>query len=173
MKQARIHGIGMSETTWQLLESDEVFGTKIRHMLSFDGWQAVAQARPKGYFAIFLMSSPTFQEYCARAIPKAIQGLNQNGISVFKTPNVKGLIHRGDPAMPGYLLAEIWAANDRIIQGIRVDSPSAARSDKIIRSILASYQFTVDEMPEREELERIVERMVPRLFNGRAGSDQE
>ncbi len=134
------------EFRWRPLPSNELF----RHNLD------AARIKPKGYIELFIMSNRRFSNYMELAITKTMMPYTQQGIGVFETEHVKGLICLGHHETPGILYADVYAKQSNVMQSITVKSDSAETSKHTLFSLLTSYEFVISEIPETDKLRQLI-----------------
>ncbi len=121
------------------------------------GWSIkVANAEPKTYSQIFSMKSDEFKKYIMLAMPKMVISANQRGVIIFNAKYVHGLIRLGSLEKGSRINAEIYSKESNISQSILITSKSVDESKKELLSLLASYRYTVKEIPDGNELHTMI-----------------
>ncbi len=115
-----------------------------------------AQVKPKSYPEILLMPTEEFHIYMTLAFVKSMSDYNENGIGIFKTQHIKGLVRFGKPDSPGRILADVYSRDSKILQAIFVHSDPPEKSKEILFELLASYRFLITEVPEEDVLRKLI-----------------
>ena len=122
----------------------------------YDFGSEAARAMPKTYIGIFFMEPRKFLEYLLLASAKSQNVMNQNGIGIFEAEHIRGIIRFGQAKSPGAFSVEVFSKQSNIIQDIRIVSNDPQKSKKVLLSILASYKFLIDEVPDEHTLQELV-----------------
>jgi hypothetical protein len=111
---------------------------------------------PKGYTEIFFMPRREFLEYLILAGAKSQNVMNQNGIGVFETQYIKGIVRFGQVKKPGVFAIEVFSKEGNICQDIRIISKDPAKSKDALLSLLGSYRFLIVEAPDEDALHELI-----------------
>jgi hypothetical protein len=107
------------------------------------------------------MSEKEFLPYRLQSYLKASMDLNENGIGLFETESLRGLIRLGASTEPERLLAEVYCRDQPVRQVIDVSSDSSRHSRERLFTLLATYRFTSG-LPRRGQGLEDVTRHVPK-----------
>jgi len=143
---------------WELSEVHPAAQRVARQMVQDRfGWSVrVARTMPKRYSEVFWADPDEFKEYLIFSIAKAVCFISASRIGVFEGEHIRGLVRFGVGGREGEIIAEIYSRESDVWQNIRVGSDSAERSREALMSLLASYRFSIDGVPEDEELEELI-----------------
>jgi hypothetical protein len=112
--------------------------------ITYDLQVKMANAMPINYSEIFFSN---LDEVVCRIrsayIFKVSNVLNQNGIGIFETERIKGLIRFGTKKYPWEIQAEIFSKDEKVTQDILVISKSQEKSKEAMFSLLSSYWITI------------------------------
>jgi hypothetical protein len=112
--------------------------------ITYDLQLKMANTRPINYSEIFFSN---IDEVVCRIrsayIFKVSNVLNQNGIGIFETERIKGLIRFGRKKYPDEIEAEIFSKDGKVTQDILVISESPQKSKEAMFSLLSSYWITI------------------------------
>jgi hypothetical protein len=112
--------------------------------ITYDLQVKMANAMPINYSEIFFSK---LSNVCCRIrsayIFKVSDVFNQNGIGIFETERIKGLIRFGRKKYPGEIEAEIFSKDGKIRQNVLVISESPQKSKEAMFSLLSSYWITI------------------------------
>ncbi|MCP4709487.1 MAG: hypothetical protein GY869_12745 [Planctomycetes bacterium] len=135
-----------------------------RQVYSYDGEVESCRVQPKSHLEYVWMSSLDQLLY-TQQIYKKKNPLNQKGMVLFDSPEIKGIFRRG--ALNGdEFRVDIYGKGPdikQIIDGSRVEGSFGAEQEAKIRRIVGSMRYLVDELPEEVELEAMVEEAVERI----------
>jgi hypothetical protein len=115
-----------------------------------------ANTKPKKYSEIFFMPRIEFLEYFVLATAKSQRSLNQEGIGIFETPHIKGIVRFGKSEVPDFFEAEIFCKQSDIRQTVYFNSKTAEANRELLFSILASYKFIITEVPDEHILKNLI-----------------
>ncbi len=82
---------------------------------------------------------------------KAFNRFNQNGIELFTTESVRGLIRLGLLENPGHMIAEVNSTTDELSLCIHCLSASPETGRRELRQMLSSFRFLIKEVPLDQE----------------------
>jgi len=150
-----------SSSNWPSTDSNSVPSPFIPSIFSEDpfGYNfgvRAASATSKGYAEIFFLHPRKFAEYLTLAAAKSQNVMNQNGIGVFQTEYVHGLVRFGQIKNPGCYAVQVFAEDSNICQDIYVISNEPEKSKQVLLSLLASYKFLIDEVPDEGRLHELI-----------------
>ena len=112
--------------------------------ITYDLRVKTANAMPINYSEIFF--SKLSNVYCrirSAYIFKVSDTFNENGIGIFETEKIKGLIRFGSKKYPYQIKAEIFSKDGNISQSIVIMSESPQKSKDAMFSLLSSYWITI------------------------------
>ncbi len=115
-----------------------------------------AYACPKTYFQIFFMSGYEFAEFMYLCMLKTMFINNQNGIGIFETDKIKGLIEFGEVQSPNKMVIDLYSADSAISQEIIVKSDSPEKTKDIILSLLSSYRYLIEKPLNESDLQQLI-----------------
>jgi len=117
----------------------------------------VVNTVPKTYREVFSMKRDVFEEYICLALAKVIMPHAENGIGVFETETVRGIVYFGFGGEDKTKVkAHVYSRRSNISQGILVNSDTQEKAEKALLSVLASHRFVISEAPGKEELRKII-----------------
>jgi hypothetical protein len=155
------YGIGFFPPTETIvLPSDKNDHSKSKpESLPKDLYQALvkaAYAGPKTYLQIFSMPTYKFNEYMELCMFKTMFGNNQNGIGIFETDRIKGLIGFGEVQFPNKMVINVFSADSAINQNIVVRSDSPEKTRKIVMALLSSYNYLIEKPMNDSDLQKVI-----------------
>ena len=112
-------------------------------------------AKPKSFTEILLSSSNVRALYVIR-IMLVVNRFSQRGVLQLETEHINAIIYLGDEKSPNLVVAEVFSKNGKISQSINVSSDSWALSEKVMLRILSKFKYSVDTVPAREEVTKLV-----------------
>lgn len=167
-----------SNGTWLVLAGRhefEILLTEIGYPteLSADGnftfYNEALSACPATGWAVFSMSDKQFASHVKCIAGKLATPYADRDVSVFKTPNVKGIIRYGSAErFPGVINIAIWDLDKPLFQEITVTVPDTELLEQTATCIAATYCFKLDVTPDRDKLLLLLKQAVA-SFNLKAG----
>ncbi len=145
--------------------------------LSADGdysWTlAAAQTTEVAMAEVFFMSFSDFETLFSRTLAKANNGLNENGIGVFETDNIRGIIRYGARDTPGCINVAVWSKHGEVCQGIIIRATSSERALQLAQCVLFHLQYSVDHVPPTSELKRMIDNAITKneRFSAHPGAE--
>ena len=115
-----------------------------------------AYASPKTYFQVFSMWTDEFAEYMTLCMFKTMYTANQNGIGVFETDKIKGLIGFGEVIFPNKMVVDLFSADSAIYQNIVIRSDSPEKTREIVLALLSSYTYLIEKPLNDSELQQLI-----------------
>jgi len=125
--------------------------------ITYDLQVKTANAMPINYSEIFFSKPSSI--YCrirSAYIFKVSNTFNQNGIGLFETENIKGIIHFGAKNYPYTLMADIFSKDGNISQSIMILSKSPEKGKEAMFSLLSSYWFTISQVKDSNFLDELI-----------------
>jgi len=117
--------------------------------------QHVLNTKSKSFIELLLSSQSDLKFYAFKMITAGnIYG--QRGTGLLQTSSIKSIIYLGSSNIHGDVMAEMWSANGEILQTIKVSSVSYELSEDVIKHILSSYKYTLNELPSEEEIKKTI-----------------
>jgi len=166
-----------SHETWLVLAGGheaEILLTEIGYPteLSADGnftfYNEALSACPASGWAVFSMSDKQFASH-VKCIAGKVATPYAGDVSVFQTPNVKGIIRYGSAErFPGVINIAIWVLEKSLFQEITVTVPDTELLEQTATCIAATYCFKLDVTPDRDKLLLLLKQAVA-SFNLKAG----
>lgn len=147
-------------STWSTdsnsIQSSSLPSTLAKGPFSYEFGVKAANTLPKTCIEIFFMHPKEFMEYLTLAGAKAMNVMNQNGISNFETENIRGIVRFGQRKYPGVFAVEVFCKEANICQYIRVISKDPVKSKEVLLTLLSSYKFIISEVPDEDSLRELI-----------------
>ncbi len=116
-----------------------------------------ANAMPVKYSEIVFSDPCVMVPYIVPfALFKVNNHLNQKGIGLFESEDIKGLIRFGTKNNPCSIQAEIFSKDGNITQCITILSDSPAKSSEALLALLSSYRFTISQVKDSNFLDELI-----------------
>jgi hypothetical protein len=116
----------------------------------------VLNVGPKGIWSVLAMSDGEWLRYRRQTLDKAFDPDIDNGVGVFNTKHVRGVVRFGHADDPGSMSATLLSTDRPIAQTVRILSPSAEQSRSKLLSLIATYRFISDPPAERAALKTLI-----------------
>ena len=146
----------LSTTDSNSIQSSSLPSILAKDPRSYEFGTKAANTMPKTYIDIFFMHPKEFLEYLILAGAKAMNVMNQNGISNFEAENIRGIVRFGQRKSPGVFAIEVFSKETNICQDITIISKDPAKSKEVLLSLLSSYKFLISEVPDEDSLRELI-----------------
>lgn len=112
------------------------------------------QLKKKSFFELFGSEAEEIGTYMGHVFTLSIMPVAERRLLLTEKANsaIAGLLDAD-----GVLICRVWDKRFRVTAELWVRSGSPARALEIARTVASTYEFTVEELPEREELIELVE----------------
>ena len=167
-----------SHETWLVLtgrQDAKILLTEIGYPsdLSADGnftfYNDALYAFPATGWQVFSMSEKEFTSHVRRIAGKVATPYADRHVSLFETPNTKGIIHYGSAEhFPNVTNIAVWDKVNSIFQEITVTVADPELREQTATCIAATYCFKLDVTPDRDKLLLLIEQAVA-SFSHRKG----
>jgi hypothetical protein len=143
---------------WETSQVHPVARRVAREMMQdrFDWSVRVARTMPKRYSEVFGAEPDDFKEYLILSMAKAVLSVKASSVGIFEGRYVRGLVRFERAERGGELGAEVYSKESNVWQDIIVRSDSAEKSTEALMSLLASYRFVIEEVPDEGDLEELI-----------------
>jgi hypothetical protein len=116
----------------------------------------VLNVGPKSIWSVLAMSDGEWLRYRRQTLDKAFDPDIDNGVGVFRTKHVRGVVRFGHADDPGSMSATLLSTDRPIGQAVYILSPSAEQSRSKLLALIATYQFISDPPAERAALKTLI-----------------
>jgi hypothetical protein len=154
--QATPNDIPVESQGWTLFERKEF--TALLELPNKDFFEFQVRAlsvQPKTYSEIFHMRHEEFDCYFLSAFYKSFLLRPGESFGVFETDYTKGIVRFSENQVPPKIAADIYSKDASINQMIVLRASSLEKARQVLLTLLASYQFTIDDLPGPQQLENI------------------
>lgn len=116
-----------------------------------------AQTEQVAMSEVFFMTSAEYAKLLERTLPKSFNMYNQNGIGLFCSEDIRGLIRFGSLDEPGNMSVEVWSNTGEVSQGILIQAETPESALKLINCVLPHLRYSVGHVPPRDVLTGMID----------------